>query len=73
MRKDLIRNDGSGKSVPPMKEHVIIYLMQKGLTEKRAADFFNEYADKNWRNRNGALISNWKVHAWEWVWANKVN
>lgn len=56
-----------------MKEHVIIYLMQKGLTEKRAADFFNEYADKNWRNRNGALISNWKVHAWEWVWANKVN
>ncbi|MBX2942736.1 MAG: hypothetical protein KF860_10345 [Cyclobacteriaceae bacterium] len=73
MRQDLKITDGQGKNVPPIREHVIIYLMQKGLTEKRAHDFFNQYADKNWRNRNGELISNWKVHAWEWVWANKVN
>ncbi len=62
---------GIGRVIPPIKNHVIIYFLQKGLTEKQAIDFFDDYNERGWRNRSGDIISNWKVHAWEWVWAVK--
>lgn len=60
---------GCGKCVPPIKPHVVIYFLEKGLTEKQASEFFDEYAKKDWNNGRGVKISNWKVHAWEWVWS----
>ncbi|MBN9293613.1 MAG: hypothetical protein J0G96_06505 [Flavobacteriia bacterium] len=62
---------GYGQCVPPQKPHVIIYFLEKGLSEKKAIDFFEQYAKRKWLNNQGNRIKNWKVHAWEWAWENK--
>lgn len=62
---------GCGKCLPPAKEHVVVYFLEKGLTEKHASDFFSLYNKRRWRNRQGNIIANWKVHAWEWAFANR--
>ncbi len=62
---------GFGKNVPPDKSQVIIYFLEKGLDEKKANDFFSEYTLKEWKNRRGLPIRNWKVHAWEHIWSKK--
>lgn len=64
--------DGYGRSIPPQINHVIIYFLQKGKSEKDALDFFYYYSEVKWRNRTGHLIKDWKMHAWEWIW-NKIH
>lgn len=61
-------NLGFGKNVPPDKEQVIIYFLEKGRSEKQAMDFFNFYTARRWKNSHGHTITNWKVHAWEYIW-----
>lgn len=56
-----------GKDVPPLKEHVIIYFIQKGCLEKEAINFFMHYNERNWKNNRGTTLSNWKMTAWEWI------
>lgn len=62
---------GVGRTIPPQKNHVIIYFIEKGLSEKQAIDFFSNYNQRGWRNLSGNIIANWKTHAWEWVWTVK--
>jgi len=67
INKYLMENTGFGKDVPPLKEHVIIYFVQKGCVEKDAIDFFAYFYEKRWKNYQGKTLSNWKMAAWEWV------
>ena len=56
-----------GKSIPPLKEHVVIYFLQKGCSENLALDFFRHFDERKWRNLQGDSLSNWKVNAWDWI------
>ncbi|HEX5553186.1 MAG TPA: hypothetical protein VFX43_08045 [Chitinophagaceae bacterium] len=58
---------GSGKNVPPLKEHVKIYFQQKGCSEYEAMEFYQHFEDKQWINNRGGTLSNWKTAAWEWI------
>lgn len=62
---------GYGKCVPPAKDHVVIYFLEKGKSEKQALDFFELLSIRRWKNLRGETISNWKVHAWEYIWGLK--
>eukprot|EP01133_Synstelium_polycarpum_P017067 gene17067-20331_t len=55
-------------NIPPDEKHVLVYFNQKGSSEEDALGFYLHYSLKNWRNREGVQIKNWKVHAWEWIW-----
>lgn len=59
--------DGFGKSVPPVKEHVIVYFIQKGFSEKEALSFFNFYNNRGWASKHNRLIKDWKRTAWQWI------
>lgn len=59
--------DGFGKEIPPEKKHVIVYFIQKGVSEKDALDFFNYYRDRNWMGKRNKFIINWKRKAWHWI------
>lgn len=63
-----MNSQGFGENIPPDKEQVIVYFLEKGQSEKQALDFFAERAARKWRNLRGSVISNWKVHAWEYIW-----
>ena len=65
--KDSI-SKGLGTSVPPAKSDVLIYFSQQGQPEEMAEAFFDLYCRAGWENKKGRLISNWKVHAWQWIW-----
>ena len=71
MKRKVAGNRGFGEEVPPILLHVIPYFIQKGADSEDALDFFNYYQAKDWCNRKGVKIRNWKVHAWEWIWRNK--
>ncbi len=58
---------GFGKDIPPTKEHVIIYFIQKGCVAQNALNFYSYFSEKNWKNNRGNLLSNWKRAAWEWI------
>ena len=58
---------GSGKQVPPLKDHVFIYFIEKGASEKLADGFFQHYTDLQWKTNRLKPLSNWKVAAWEWI------
>lgn len=60
---------GIGKNVPPEKIHVIIYFIQKGQSEYEAVQFYEEYNVRAWKNKHNESISNWKLHAWNWIWS----
>jgi hypothetical protein len=60
--------NGLGTSVPPIKAHVQIYFSQHGQPPEAAEKFFDMYSVACWKNTRGRLISNWKVHAWQWIW-----
>ncbi|VTP95862.1 hypothetical protein [Sphingobacterium daejeonense] len=59
--------EGTGKSVPPKIEHVRIYFLQKDQSAAFAQEFFDHYQSRNWKNRQGTRLSNWKSTAWEWI------
>lgn len=59
---------GYGKNIPPDIEQVIIYFAEKGQPEKKAMNFFHEFALRKWKNHQGKTISNWKVHAWGYIY-----
>lgn len=65
------KNCGCGKCIPPEKQHVEIYFLQKGISLHKAQEFYREFEQRAWRNNQGNVISNWKVHAWEWAWAHR--
>jgi len=58
---------GLGKNVPPSKEHVVIYFLQKGCSEQNALEFYQYFKDKDWKNNQNKQLSNWKMAAWEWI------
>lgn len=69
MEKSLLNvHSGFGCEIPPDKSQVVVYFLEKGDTEKSASEFFKEYSEKNWKNKRGTTIKNWKVHAWAWIW-----
>jgi hypothetical protein len=61
---------GFGGQIPPSLQHVSIYFIQKGFSDNDALDFFNHYESKRWLNKEGILIKNWKITAWEWIWSS---
>lgn len=64
---------GSGKNVPPVKEDIIIYFLEKVAPAGLATQFFNYFEDRNWKNNKGNPLSNWKTAAWEWIFKNWIS
>ncbi len=62
---------GFGRQIPPDKASVIIWFIEKGSNEITALDFFRFYQLRKWHNTRGQIIKDWKMRAWEWLWANK--
>lgn len=62
---------GKGNVVPPAWANVLIFFIQAGRTALDARKFFNHFSKKNWLNRKGNAISNWKVIAWQWIWLRR--
>jgi hypothetical protein len=60
-------NDGLGRSVPPSREHVLIYFSQKGIAASSANYFYDHCRTKKWRTETNRKISNWKQSAWLWI------
>jgi hypothetical protein len=58
---------GKGTSVPPSKEHVMIYFLQKNATYSEAVNFYQYFQRKKWKNNRSKRISNWKIAAWNWI------
>ncbi|MBS1527697.1 MAG: hypothetical protein JST19_18775 [Bacteroidetes bacterium] len=58
---------GKGTSVPPIKEHVIIYFSEKGADRSQAMNFFVDLDKRKWKNNRGKLIANWKCAAWNYI------
>ncbi|GAA4906355.1 hypothetical protein [Mucilaginibacter defluvii] len=67
------KSDGAGISIPPIKEHVVIYFIQHGKPENYAINFFDHFASNQWRNSRGSVIKNWKWCAWDWIYQKVVN
>jgi hypothetical protein len=59
---------GLGRGIPPLKAHVVIYFMQKGLTENDADFFFHQQNLTGWKTPNGLHPVNWKTLACDWIW-----
>ncbi|RKE52459.1 hypothetical protein [Sphingobacterium detergens] len=58
---------GTGACVPPVLEQVVIYFIEKECSEDTALNFFNRMRSQDWKNLKGAIIKNWKQHAWRWI------
>jgi hypothetical protein len=58
---------GLGTSIPPLKEHVIIYFLEKGGLESDAVDFYQYFNKRKWKNKRYRQIANWKAAAWNWI------
>ena len=52
--------------VPPKIQEVKIYFCQKGIPEKEAEAFCIFYEGKEWKNKKGAPLRNWRRAAWLW-------
>ena len=61
---------GHGCQIPPSRRHVQAYFLQKGIGAEKADVFFDYYESQKWHNRSGRLIKDWKMRAWQWIWAN---
>jgi len=59
--------NGLGNNVPPLREHVIIYFLQKGTSENVATSFYDYFNARRWRNQRNKKVQNWKVAAWNWI------
>ena len=71
MKEDHQQQIGLGCSVPPLWQHVLIYFIQQDQTAAHAKEFFDYYSKRKWLNSGSALIKNWKVIAWQWIWHSK--
>ena len=58
---------GLGRDTPPLKAHVAIYFIQKGLTEREADFFFQQQNQAGWKLPN-RRSGNWKTLACDWIW-----
>ena len=58
---------GLGTSVPPTKNHVLIYFLQKGAQEENALNFYGHFQKMKWKNKRNTKLSNWKIAAWNWM------
>lgn len=63
-----VPTNGLGHIIPPSIEHVLIYFCQKKRDEDEAYAFFDYYSAREWQNKKGEKIKDWKVHAWGWIW-----
>ncbi|MCQ6958777.1 hypothetical protein [Mucilaginibacter aquariorum] len=61
------KTNGFGTSVPPLKDHVLIYFLQKGAKEEDALNFYGHFHKRKWRNNRHAQLCNWKIAAWNWI------
>lgn len=61
-------SSGLGKAIPPIYEHVLIYFLTAGCNERVAKEFYHTYQYRDWKNRKGKTIKDWKMHAWHWIW-----
>jgi hypothetical protein len=59
---------GRGCDVPPARQHVEIYFLQKGLSLQASREFYQHYCNKQWARQDGQLIQDWKRLAWQWIW-----
>jgi hypothetical protein len=64
---------GLGRKVPPFREFVRIYFLQKGLYEEQADYFYLKYELVGWSDGKGNPVRNWKTLASEWIWMMKQN
>jgi hypothetical protein len=64
---------GLGVEIPPPKEFVRIYFIQKGLNEEQADYFYLKHELIGWSDSKGNPIRNWKTLASEWIWMMKQN
>jgi len=58
------KNEGLGTSVPPLKEHVLIYFLQKNSSEAEAIFFYDQFQKRKWKNKRNRKVANWKTAAW---------
>lgn len=58
---------GFGTEIPPQKQFVRIYFIQKGMSEQQADYFYLKYESVGW------TVKNWKTLASEWIWMMKHN
>ena len=65
------KKSGLGREIPPLKSHVTIYFIQKGLTEKDANFFFQQQNLTGWGASEGRHRSNWKTLACDWIWEHQ--
>ena len=63
---------GLGTSVPPLKNHVLIYFLEKGAQEDDALNFYQHYHKRKWRNHRHTKLGNWKIAAWNWILSIKL-
>lgn len=59
---------GLGKKIPPLREFVRIYFIQKGLNKELADYFYLKYELVGWSDSQGNPVKNWKTLASEWIW-----
>ncbi|UOE51363.1 hypothetical protein MTO98_09760 [Mucilaginibacter sp. SMC90] len=59
---------GYGNQIPPDKNIVVIWFIEKGSNEITALAFYRSYQVKQWRNKRGNVIKDWKMRAWQWLW-----
>lgn len=59
-----------GRDIPPSRFQVQVYFQQKGLRRATANSFFDYYELRGWQNKFGVQIKDWKMRAWQWIWAN---
>lgn len=53
--------------VTPKFEDVKIYFTQKRIPETEAEDFYRLYEGRQWKDKRGNLIANWKPIAYRWI------
>jgi len=68
MNRSKVVNEGFGKEIPPLIEHVKIYFLQKEVSPEEAEIFFDHFERLKWNTKNGTPIKNWKAFANEWIW-----
>jgi hypothetical protein len=59
--------NGKGSSVPPTKEHVLIYFSQKDAPKSAAVAFYDYFHARNWNSKRNRKMINWKCMAWIWI------
>ena len=52
--------NGKGSSIPPSKQHVLIYFSQKNAPESAAVDFYDYFQARKWNNTRNRKVKNWK-------------